>query len=327
MKKEKLIILVITFVFYFFSLQNNLQAQQVPSLEESIDFLCTFSKEAPGKWGDDDHIQIHFFAIPDQQTQPFYIKVYDPEVGGKNDQINGVFNSFTKFTILGGKGAYSNKQARLVNPVGNFRSGIQLASKTFSKEPDYDNKWYSFGPFNPKEGEYDSTLKSTIFKIIIEGGAGDDGNMYRLFFSSNKDQNIPIEGGNCFAYEICFRLGNAKNQTAHVYPFVDSKVVSITQHNFDFDGDGFIRLTSVSKKANELKTSKDGDWQMSKKMISPDEHNTSIDIQFVKGTNKPNDMTFYLTNQYNEAIAFFSSPIGGVPKYKYKVDVIYQFDK
>jgi hypothetical protein len=32
----------------------------------------------------------------------------------------------------------------------------------------------------------------------------------------------------------------------------------------------------------------------------------------------------YLTNQYNEAIPFFSVPIGGVPKYKYKVDVQYK---
>ena len=86
------------------------------------------------------------------------------------------FNSSTKFSIYGGAGAYSNKDARGVNPTGNFKSGTQLATKTFSSnDVTFDNSWFTFGPFNPQDGEVDKTLNATIFKIVVEGLDGDDG--------------------------------------------------------------------------------------------------------------------------------------------------------
>jgi hypothetical protein len=32
-------------------------------------------------------------------------------------------------------------------------------------------------------------------------------------------------------------------------------------------------------------------------------------------------MVFYITNQYGELMPFYTVPIGGVPKYKYKIGV------
>ena len=243
---------------------------------------------------------------------------------GKNDNIIGEANTRTKFTVYGGGGCYSNKDARKIDPIGNFRSGVVLLSKIFDKKGKYDDKWCSFGPFNPKEGEFDKDLNSYVFKVIAEGIDGDDGNAYRYFLSKSEKENKVVEGGNAFAYEMCFRILNKSGECVHFYPFIDKDVVSINQQNFDFDKDGDLRLNSVSKKSHVLTGSGDAEWRSSTEKITEAEHNTTLDLQLIKKNTKPNDMVMYLTNQYNEAIPFFSIPIGGSPRYKYKVDVQYK---
>ena len=51
------------------------------------------------------------------------------------------------------KDAYYDKDARGVNPIGNYKSGILIDSKIFGSEATTDNKWISLGPFNPQQGE------------------------------------------------------------------------------------------------------------------------------------------------------------------------------
>ena len=66
-----------------------------------------------------------------------------------------------------------------------------------------------------------------VIKVIAEGKAGDDGNLYRYFMSTSGTQNIPIEGGNAFTYEYSFRLSDNPKDISHIYPFVDDRVISI----------------------------------------------------------------------------------------------------
>ncbi|NOZ48131.1 MAG: hypothetical protein GXO79_15340 [Chlorobi bacterium] len=317
--------LFFSFIFSVF-FYGKINGQPVPSLEENIDFLVTFSRDASATWGDDDHIQIHFLAIPKDYKGNVFISIFDPDIGGKYDQLNGSkFDSFTKFSLYGGEGAYSNEDARNINPKGNYNSGIQLGSKKFGVSTIYDDQWFTFGPINPKEGEFDKALNAYVFKIIAEGLKGNDGNMYRYYISSSDLEFNPIEGMNCFTYEMSFRLKNIKNTVAHFYPFLDSNIIAIKQHNYDYDSEGQIRLTTVIKKSHQMSRSGDGNWATSTHEITPDEQNTTIDIQIISSGKFPNDMVFYLTNQYGKFVPFYSVPIGGVPKYRYKVDIIYAF--
>ena len=70
-------------------------------------------------------------------------------------------------------------------PTGNYKSGNLLGSKSFGDQPAYDQKWYTFGPFNPSEGEYVAMFDGYVFKVICDGIEGDDGNLYRYFLSTN----------------------------------------------------------------------------------------------------------------------------------------------
>lgn len=311
-----------SFLLLFMLLAHGLCSQPVPSLDEKIPFLVTFSYGAEKSWGDDDFVQVFFFVIPQGYKNPVFIRIFDPEVGGMNDEKKTEFNSKTKFSLFGGKGAYSNPDAIKQDPVGNYRSGILLATEMFGSDPKYDNSWYSFGPFNPSEGEFDKNLNGFVIKIIIEGMEGDDGNLYRMFMSSSKSENLAVEGGNAFTYEYSLRLSDKKGSVSHMYPFVTPNVVSVKLNVFDFDNDGIIRIVSVGKKGDIAGVSGDNTWLETVHKIVKEEHNTSLDVQLIKQKeSRDNNLVIYLTNQYGELLPFYTVPIGGVPKFKYKIGV------
>lgn len=298
-------------------------SQPTPAVVENIPYLVTFGKQSEKKWGDDDFCQVFFFSIPKNQTNSIYIRVYDPDTGGETDELKGTADTKTSFSVYGGKGCISNKEARSVNPSASYKAGNLISTKTFGNDAKYDKNWYTFGPLNPVEGELMPDYGGYIFKVIAEGVSGDDGNLYKYFLSTSADENIPVEGGNSFTFEYSFRLDNNYKSVSHLYPFIDDKVISVIQTNFDWDNDGVIRIISVAKNGEKCNISADNNWASSEHTIEKEEKNTSYDIQFIKSNSlqKNNNVVFYITNQYGENLPFYTSPIGGVPKYKYSITV------
>jgi len=299
----------------------NLFCQVMPSIEENISYLVTFSKSSDRTWGDDDNIQIYFFSVPEAVKTPFYIRVYDPDNGGAIDENRDGFNSKTKFSVYGGVGAHSNRDATQPDPVRNYKSGVILNTKTFGEDPSVDEKWYNFGPFNASEGELQPKLGGNIFKLVVEGLEGDDGNLYKIALSSDKQNNAKLEGGNIFTYEYCFRTSDKELNTCHLFPFITEDVTAVKVNTYDFDEEGIIRIISIDKKGEEIQPSGDGKWDASVHKITKREQHTSLDIQFIK--RKPvhnNNIVVYLTNQYGVTMPFYTAPIGGVPKYKPGID-------
>ncbi len=300
-------------------------SQPIPTTEENIPFLVTFGGNSDIKWGDDDFCEIFFILVPANYIQPFYIRVFDPNCGGQYDEAKGPFNTKTSFSIYGGKGCYTDPDSKNIDPKGNYKAGNLLASKIFADDAKYDNNWYSFGPFNPSEGEMVTDFGGHIFKLIVQGISGDDGNLYRLFVSTSSTENKPIEGGNAFTFEYTFRMHDNPNNISHIYPYIDNKVISVKITNFDWDNDGIIRVISIAKNGIPVDISSEGDWKSTVLPIVQQEKNTSFDIQFIKEKKKPirnNNVVVYVTNQYGEMLPFYVSPIGGIPKYEGKVKAI-----
>jgi len=320
MKPFFILFILISLVF------QGLFAQPVPAEVENIPYLITFGGGGLHEtyWGDDDFCQIFFFAIPESFTDPIYIRVWDPDVGGEVDEINGMWDTQITYSVFGGRGCYSEEDARETEPVGNYKSGNLLATKTFGFDMQYEQNWYTFGPFNPTEGEYDEQY-GNIFKVITEGVGGDDGNLYRFFLSSSRSENLIIEGANAFTYEYTFRMWNDPEQTSHIYPYIDDRTISVRQTNFDWDDDGFIRVVSVARNGQLMEVSGEDHWVENEFAIREEEHNSSLDFEFVKKKSpyvvRNNNVVISVRNQYGELLPFFTIPIGGVPKYKYNIGV------
>jgi hypothetical protein len=313
--------ILILIIFSTALAESEIIGQAVPGKDENIPFLVTFGKNGETSWGDDDFNSIFFFTIPKDFNRQFYIKVFDPDCGGENDEIQGFFDSKTMFSIYGGKGVDPDKNlaSRGLKDGENYKQGNLLASRVFGNEPKYDNGYYSFGPFNPSEGDYNEKWKSYIFKIVCEGITGDDGNLYRYFLSRDPNADLPIEGANAFTYEYTFRMWNDTKSVSHIYPYVDTGIVSIKQRNFDWDDDGVILVVSTYKQGIPLPVSNEDDEKISIIPVEQAEIGKSLDFQFHKKQEflvRNNNVVVSLENQRGDALQFFSSPIGGVPVYQ-----------
>ncbi len=311
-------ILFLTLVFFISCKQFG---QEVPSSQENIPYLVTFGMNSDHSWGDDDFSQTVFFSIPKSQTAPVYLRIFDPETGGELDEINQGWDTKMKYSVYGGKDAYSDKDARNVNPIGNYKSGILIEARIFGNEPATDQKWITMGPFNPTQGEFVSELDSYVIKVIIDGMKGNDGNIYKLFLSTKNNENVAVEGANAFAYEYSVRLQMVAKSIAHIYPFADNLVTSFNIRCFDFDEDGQIKLYSSVKNGHLVTTNNNNEWSISNHPIKEEEKNKCLDLQIVKKGDFRNDIVFYITNEYDIAVPFYAAPLGGVPRYKYKIKV------
>lgn len=297
-------------------------SQSAPAVDENVPYLITFGGNAITSWGDDDFCQVFYCIVPPSQTDPVYIRVYDPDTGGDLDELKGEFNTIVNFSIYGGNDCWSDTTAQGLNKTGNFKSGYLLSSKSFGVDPKYDKKWYTFGPFNPSEGKYVDKLGGRVFKIISLGISGEDGNIYKYFLSTSPVENVPVEGGNWFTYKYHFRFPDDQKHVCQIYPFVDDKTISIQISNFDWDFDGTIRIFSVAKNGIFCDVSGEDNWIVREFQIVAEEKNSTIEIQFTKNQNvqvRNNNVVIVVRNQYGISMPFYVVPIGGVPVYSPKI--------
>jgi len=314
------------YIFTLLLISTLAYSQPVPNVDENIPHLMTFGNMAETSWGDDDFSQTFFFLIPEGYNQPFFIRVFDPDIGGEIDEIaTGEFNTRCTYEVFGGEGNWSDDDAQEVDPTFNYKSGTLLDSRAFAENPRYDNDWFSFGPFNPAQGEYVEEFKGYIFKIICEGVAGDDGNMYNYYLSTSATENRLIEGANAFAYEYSFRMHNYNNEVSHIYPYVEDGTISVRIANFDWDSDGSIMVISASRLGSDVLTSDDDYWADDELGVQDDEIGKSFDFRFIKakpGLVRNNNVVVNVRNQFGDAMRFYTIPLGGVPKYRGEVEFV-----
>lgn len=318
------------FIFLMFFAVVTVRSQSVPTAEENIPYLVTFGSNSDKSWGDDDFKQVFYFKILESYTSPFYLRIYDPGCSGEIDEPKGDYNSVFKFSIYGGEDSIGEGEkaieSRKKDPEYDYKKGDLLASKIFTHKEDYDEKWYSFGPFNPSDGKLSERYQGYIIKLVCEGLKGDDGNLYKYYMSTSPDKNIPLEGGNAFTFEYSFRMHAQAFQKSHLYPYLDKDVESIHQSNFDWDNDGEIRLSSRVTLKKKLEVSGDNTWAVSDYTIHEKEKGATLDIQLIKSAEKNinnNNVVFNIVNQYGESMPFYTIPLGGKPVYQTEAKVEY----
>jgi hypothetical protein len=199
-----------------------------------VAFVSTFGPAAPPGEGDSDHIQIVFFEVPDTAVDNLYVRIFDADTGGLYDQVgqDGSFNTTITFTLRGGAGAYSNPEARSHAPgSAGINSGTLVVQNTIGVSGTLDNTWLTL-PVNRIQGEL--VEGSRLFKLSVQGAAGDDGNRYHVALSSDPSSNVGVTGARLFAYSWTILLPAAGDEVA-VHPYVPFDVTNVTQVNFDFD--------------------------------------------------------------------------------------------
>jgi len=239
-------------------------AQEVPHPSLNIPYLCTFGQESAAHWGDDDFSQSIFISVPENVTTPLYISIFDPDVGGKTDEIQKGWDTETRFELYGGTGAYTDPDAKGVEPEGNYKSGTLIVGKTYGIDHETDGKWAPFAQVEPNQGELVDGYH--IFKIIVEGIEGDDGNLYKLAISASpSDRSLETMGIEVFSYEWSFRLPNETGTMIYTFPFVVPRDAHYVISNiWDFDNDNMIYLNTPSRPGIPLYSTGNDEWAVTK---------------------------------------------------------------
>ena len=325
MLRLNIYILSLIFLLGFISTS---EAQRVPHNELNIDYLCVFGNECSTSWGDDDFTQTIFLSLPDTIEQTFYIRVYDPSTGGNEDEQQGLWDTKTLISIYGGDDAYTNPASRNPDPVDGYNAGTLLDSKEFANEREWDKKWYIFDSFSSKDGELVDGRR--LFKVIIEGIAGNDGNMLLLEFSHSEEGANPLIDSQIFAYEWTFRLPNVVGTLVYTFPFhVDEGIKNIIQYAWDFDDDNVMALNTPSRPGlamygmedwnlQTLEVAPEGrriiDFNANKRWtttaygVPPDDVGVKWQFEIRKGNFINNDIALYITDDKGNPLPMYSIP-------------------
>lgn len=231
------------------------------TFESAAAFVATFGSAAAPEEGDDDYVQIIFFEMPDGPADALYIRVFDADTGGANDEpgvtpLTG--DTVMTYTVRGGGGAYTTGDARSDHPstVG-INSGALLAQRVIGMDGTLDDQWLTL-PITRTQGDLVGSRR--VFKLAVQGASGDDGNVYHVAISSSAIDNVAVAGARVFAFSWCIMLPNQGDQVS-VYPYVPSGTSIVTQYNFDLDAFGIgtaITLTTPLRNLPVVGLSLDG---------------------------------------------------------------------
>jgi hypothetical protein len=113
---------------------------------------------------------------------------------------------------------------------------VQLAQTVIGSDPAYDSNWALVFGFQAIDGEL--VGGSWVYKLVIEGVGGDDGNLYNVALSTVANDNTPPSGSRIFAYSWTFPLPSAVGERPSLYPYVPAGTTTFEQYNWDLDYGG-----------------------------------------------------------------------------------------
>lgn len=285
-------------------------------------FLATIGRELvfTAHQGDNDSLQELFVEVPDSTPEPIYIRVFDPDCGGTLDrQAGSHWNTPFTFTVTG-------------------ESPTPLATQTFTVSLATDATWYSFGPFAVSDGE--PRAGTRVFKLGVVAGPeppfGEDAleadtNLYNVMVAPDESGTTSVPGSRIFAYSWTFLIPETEWQVPpRVFPWVDVRVTTLVQHNFDYDNDAYGSGAAGISLQTPHRTLVGEDGEVSGNGVErnssydriPGEQNTTWSIRCWAeptgsgplGSITDNIVTFWVTDQSGRELVTFARSTNRPPK-------------
>ncbi|EXJ13943.1 PKD domain-containing protein [Imhoffiella purpurea] len=262
--------------------------------------LVTFGPDAhPGK-GDDDFTEVVYIQVPDSAAGPLYLRLWDPDLGGTQDEPNGLWNGRTRFRLFGGEGAFS--QAGPSADPSAWRSvGEVLGEAEFGEDASTDGVWHTLARFSPERGE--EVGGHRLFRLLVEGVAGDDGNLYDLTVSSDAGTNRPVEGLRLLDYRPTFSVSPGPERLAEAVFAVPADADTLVIRQFDLDR-ARIQLELPIVGPVPLRSSGEARWEEERVAIDPGLGAERAAVQVRGGRSLLNDVVLEARDPSGVPLAF-----------------------
>ena len=263
--------------------------------------FITYGVGAHPQEGDPDRRQAFYFTVPANFGKPLYVRLFDPESGGKYDQITTRGpNTTTRFTVFGGKGADASRFARLERISHQEEIlGTPLLRKEFKDDPELDDAWTTLGSVMPEQGEL--VEGRYLFRLLVHGLGGHDGNVFDFAISTSETENIRPEGMRLYTYGPTTRTPIEGMITELRFKIPDD-AESLTVGTFD--GAAAEVLLQQRFQQTPLNTSGQNEWKTTPLVLTGSDRGTDGAITLQGGDEVPNDATFYVANQDGKPVPF-----------------------
>ncbi len=257
--------------------------------------LVTYGAEAPRQEGDDDSLQVLFLEIPETVDGPLYVRLYDPDTGGKHDHAFGALDTVTRFAVYGGQGAA--EAAGLQPDAETLSAGELLTEMEYAEDSGLDDVWHTLVRIDPAEGE--AVADGRVFRLVVQGVQGNDANVYDVTVSRSAHRNSPPAGLRITNYEPTFRLaGTTPGAEARFRVPKDVAALSIKS----FDAAGAPMTLETAARSIPLKPSAQGDYAETQVEFEESETGRLAAITLRRGGENPNDVVFSVSDPNGGAL-------------------------
>lgn len=223
-------------------------------------FFSVFGPGAPLKYGDFDNAQAFYFEIPADEERPYYLRIFDADLGGHYEELHGTFDTRTRYILLGGSSAskiYGGSTDDLYS-FPTYDNRDVLYDRTYGEEPQMDGRYLTLGEL-PKNRGYKTDDGYLRYVLIVKGLGGDDSNYFDLLLSYDPDSKDIPDNIRTYVYDLSIRipdwpdfLGQVK---LHTYGHEQLQIKT-----YDMD-DVPIAIERPFKENVPLESSGDGIWE------------------------------------------------------------------
>jgi large repetitive protein len=286
-------------ILLLFAAVNTTVAQQARGL-----FFSVFGESAPPERGDFNHAQVIYLELPESETRPVYLRIFDAEVGGYLDERHGRFNTRTRFLLLGGDSAgriYGAQPVIRRSPYVDhqFPESDIIHDRTFGTEPRYDGRYYVLGEL-PLERGFETIDGYRRFAFLVLGIEGDDGNFFDFVLSYDPNDKIEPETYRMFAYDITLRIPNERSFEGQIRIPVEGRN-QLQVATFGLNNEPAIVKIPFQEDI-PLRSSPAGQWVTNTISIADPELTESIGFNFY-GSNVNNTFSFLVLDENGGPVA------------------------
>ena len=238
--------------------------------------------------GDHDFRQVVRISVPEGAGR-LHVRLFDPDTGGGFDEPKGGFDTETRFSLFGdGAAARIFRDERGV--VQESVEGTPLASASFRSDPALDGRWTTLGSTDASAGMAASGGRRE-FVLLIEGRAGNDGNVFDVAVSTSADENLPPAGLRLYSYMPTFQVPH-DGMLAELGFNVPDSATGLAVENFDAAG-GRLFLAGRFRSVPLVASGK-SQWRRDEVALEGFEAGARASLTSTEGSENPNDMTMFV---------------------------------
>ncbi len=229
-------------------------AYTVPENDSNVEFLYVYGPEGDSLTGAEDHKQVLYIDIPEDEEDSVKISVYDPDTGGRlydnenpekggdlDGRVSGTnaWDTETKITLTGCK-------------------GVKYSKRFLDSE--YNRDFYNFKSLSKTNGEKVGAFYR--FTLTISAVSGDDANLFKV--------KVSPESARVSSPNITFRLLAKQGAKMHFYPLVPEGTGEILVENYDLDHSGGTSILRDPKEGKDydIGDSASGQWHQTEITLS-----------------------------------------------------------